>query len=218
MIGNRSIHFMFRGSAIKIAATSPARPDDHFKRMGLPSSPALGALTLYIDPLSLTNTGYTESVVLAVIRADASPYPHFQEEQPAESLKGDDAARIFAGLEIGEGLRRLVDVVAMRDQFLELEPSCHVQPEQARVVDPRDAGSEIAAGEGFFLERQAHGSHRRCIARLGEAHHHRHAAPCYCAKAERGEFAVAHALEGVVRTAARQLLDRLDQILSRLGK
>src|ERR1700684_2977699 len=74
-------------------------------------------------------------------------------------LELNNAACVLAGLKIGEGLRRLLDAVAMRDQLVELEPAGRVQPEHARKIDARHAGAEIAAGECFFLEWQRHGAH-----------------------------------------------------------
>src|ERR671915_1161496 len=77
--------------------------------------------------------------------------------------KDYDAARVAAGLEIGEGLRRLADRVAPGDELVELELPAHVQSEHAREVDARHARAEVAAGKRLLLERQRHRAHRRRI-------------------------------------------------------
>src|ERR1051326_7046470 len=91
-----------------------------------------------------------------------------------ESLfKNDDAARVAAGFQVGEGLRRFPDRVAPGNELVELELAAHVEAEHAREIDARDAGPEVAARKGLLLERQGHGAHRGRIARLRHADHHR---------------------------------------------
>src|SRR5580658_7307794 len=133
-------------------------------------------------------------------------------------LELNNAACVLAGLKIGEGLRRLLDAVAMRDQLVELEPTGRVQREHARKIDAWHAGAEIAARECFFLEWQRHGAHRGRVAWARDPDHDGEAAAPNRAKANRGEFAAANALERVICTAARQLLQRLDWVLSGLGE
>ena len=59
------------------------------------------------------------------------------------SIEHDHAARVAPVGKVVERLRRLVDPVALRDQFVELEPSGAVQRQDAREIVARAARAEV---------------------------------------------------------------------------
>src|SRR5690348_1235436 len=124
-------------------------------------------------------------------------------------LKNDHAARVAAGLEIGKSLRRLVDAIAARDELFELQLALEIERQHARKIDPRHARAEIAAGDGLLLEGQRHRADRSRIGWLRDADDDRKAAAADRAIRGRRKLARADAFEGVVGTAAGQLLQRL---------
>src|SRR5262245_3578807 len=83
----------------------------------------------------------------------------FARRRPARGRRSehDHAARVLARLEVGERLRRLVDLVAARDQLVELELAGGVEREHLREVLARARRAEVAAGQGLLLERQGAG-------------------------------------------------------------
>src|SRR5689334_10385123 len=83
-------------------------------------------------------------------------FSSIRESRSARASEYDHPARVLARFEVGERLRRLVDLVAARDELVEFESSRHVELQHPRKIDARHAGAEVAALDGLFLEHHAH--------------------------------------------------------------
>src|ERR1700675_3194128 len=140
-------------------------------------------------------------------RTTTQPVPatHFT----GHSVENDHAAALAALSQIGEGLRRLVDRIGARDQFIELQPAAAVQADQARKILARPRRSEITAGERLLAERSLLCIQGDLILRAGDTHDHGRSAASQDAPCLFGDPARAHAIEGVIRAAAGQLVQRL---------
>src|ERR1700730_14775960 len=94
------------------------------------------------------------------------------------SVENDHAAALAALSEVGKGLRRLVDRIGARDQFVELQPAAAVQADQARKILTGARRSIIAAGQRLLAERSLLCVQGDLILRAGDTHDHsRSAAP-----------------------------------------
>src|SRR5277367_1943926 len=129
------------------------------------------------------------------------------------AIENDDAAALLAGIEIGEGTRRLVDRIGTRDQLVEFQSSAAIQADQPRKIQLWACGSIHAAGQGLLAGSHLLSAEADLIFGVRDAHDYRRASATQDSPRHLGDLARTHAVECIVGAAAGELV----QILAGIG-
>src|ERR1700675_1121424 len=124
----------------------------------------------------------------------------------------DHAAALAAFDEVGKRLGRLVDRIGARDQFVELQPAAAVEADQARKILLRTRRPITTAGQCLLAERNLLSVQSDLILRPGDTDDDPRPAAAQDAPCLFRYLAQTPAIKSVIRTAARQLVQRLADI------